>query len=128
MPGITNWQSPNWFGYFPANISYPGILGDLLSSGLGVQGMSWATAPACTEVEVLMLDWMQELLDLPARFRSTSETGGGVIQGSASEATLVALLSARWRAQHRHRRERRHGQLVARHHRRSTRLTPADPG
>ena len=98
VPGITNWQHPGWFAYFPANVSYPSILGELLSAGLGVQGMSWVTSPACTEVETLMLDWMQELLGLPASFHSTSETGGGVIQGSASEATLVAILSARHRA------------------------------
>jgi aromatic-L-amino-acid decarboxylase len=98
MPGVTNWQHPNWFAYFPANNSYPSILGELLSAGLGVQGMSWVTSPACTELETLMLDWMQELLDLPDRFRSTSDTGGGVIHGSASEATLVAILSARFRA------------------------------
>ncbi|MEX2625244.1 MAG: pyridoxal-dependent decarboxylase, partial [Ilumatobacteraceae bacterium] len=98
VPGLTHWQHPSFFAYFPANTSYPSILADLLTAGLGVQGMSWATAPACTEVEVLMLDWMQELLGLPDRFRSTSGTGGGVIQGSASEATLVAILSARWRA------------------------------
>ncbi len=98
VPGITNWQHPGWFAYFPANVSYPSILGELLSAGLGVQGMSWVTSPACTEVETLMLDWMQELLGLPAAFRSTSESGGGVIQGSASEATLVAILSARFRA------------------------------
>ena len=60
--------------------------------------MSWVTSPACTELETLMLDWMDELLGLPDRFRSTSEHGGGVIQGSASEATLVAILAARWRA------------------------------
>ena len=98
VPGLTHWQHPSFFAYFPANTSYPSILADLLTAGLGVQGMSWATSPACTEVEVLMLDWMQELLGLPERFRSTSGTGGGVIQGSASEATLVAILSARWRA------------------------------
>ncbi len=98
MPGITNWQHPGWFAYFPANVSYPSILGELLSAGLGVQGMSWVTSPACTEVETLMLDWMQELLGLPESFRSTSDTGGGVIQGSASESTLVAILSARHRA------------------------------
>ena len=98
VPGITNWQHPGWFAYFPANISYPSVLGELLSAGLGVQGMSWVTSPACTEVETLMLDWMQELLGLPAAFHSTSESGGGVIQGSASEATLVAILSARHRA------------------------------
>jgi len=98
VPGLTQWQHPDFFAFFPSNNSYPSILGELLSAGLGVQGMSWATSPACTELETLMLDWMRELLDLPARFRSTSETGGGVIQGTASEATLVAILSARWRA------------------------------
>ncbi len=98
VPTITHWQHPNWFAYFPSNTTYPSILGELLSAGLGVQGMSWVTSPACTEIETLMLDWMQELLDLPAGFRSTSEHGGGVIQGSASEAALVAILAARWRA------------------------------
>jgi aromatic-L-amino-acid decarboxylase len=98
VPGLTQWQHPGFFAYFPSNTSFPSILGELLSAGLGVQGMSWVTSPACTEVETLMLDWMQELLDLPATFRSTSDTGGGVIQGTASEATLVAILSARWRA------------------------------
>ncbi len=98
VPTITHWQHPNWFAYFPANTSYPSILGELLSAGLGVQGMSWVTSPACTEIETLMLDWMQELLGLPDHFRSTSERGGGVIQGSASEAALVAILAARWKA------------------------------
>jgi len=98
VPGLTQWQHPGFFAYFPSNTSFPSILGELLSAGLAVQGMSWVTSPACTEVETLMLDWMQELLGLPERFRSTSETGGGVIQGTASEATLVAILSARWRA------------------------------
>lgn len=98
IPGLTHWQHPSFFAYFPGNSSYPSILGELLSAGLGVQGMSWVTSPACTELETLMLDWMQELLGLPERFRSTSERGGGVIQGSASEATLTAILAARWRA------------------------------
>lgn len=98
LPGITHWQHPNWFAYWPANTTYSSILGELLSAGLGVQGMSWITSPACTEIETLMLDWMQELLGLPDRFHSTSEQGGGVIQGSASEAALVAILAARWRA------------------------------
>lgn len=96
-PGLTHWQHPSFFAYFPGNSSYPAILGELASAGLGVQGMSWVTSPACTEVETLMLDWMQELLGLPERFRSDSATGGGVIHGSASEATLAAILSARWR-------------------------------
>jgi aromatic-L-amino-acid decarboxylase len=98
VPGIVNWQHPSFFAYFPSNTSYPSILGELLSAGLGVQGMSWVTSPACTELETLVLDWMVELLGLPERFHSTSAAGGGVIQGSASEATLVAILSARWRA------------------------------
>ncbi|MEN9804248.1 MAG: hypothetical protein RIS41_1095 [Actinomycetota bacterium] len=98
IPGLTHWQHPNFFAYFPGNSSYPSILAELLSAGLGVQGMSWVTSPACTEVETLMLDWMHELLDLPATFRSTSDNGGGVIQGSASEATLSSILAARWRA------------------------------
>jgi len=98
VPTITHWQHPNWFAYFPSNSTYPSILGELLSAGLGVQGMSWVTSPACTEIETLMLDWMQELLGLSDRFRSTSEHGGGAIQGSASEAALVAILAARWRA------------------------------
>ena len=97
MPGITHWQHPSFFGYFPGNSSYASILGELASAGLGVQGMSWVTCPACTEVETLMLDWMGELLGLPDRFRSTSESGGGVIHGSASEATLASILAARWR-------------------------------
>lgn len=98
IPGLTHWQHPNFFAFFPANISYAAILGDLAASGIGVQGMSWMTSPACTEVETLMMDWMQELLGLPEKFRSTSERGGGVIQGSASEATLTSILAARWRA------------------------------
>ena len=97
LPGITHWQSPNWFAYFPANSSGPSVLGELLSAGLGVQGMLWATSPACTELETHVLDWMVELLDLPARFRSDG-AGGGVIEDSASSATLCALLAARERA------------------------------
>jgi len=97
VPGLTHWQHPKFFAYFPSNSSYPAILGELMSAGLAVQGMSWVTSPACTELETLMLDWMQELLDLPPRFRNDSHVGGGVIQGSASEATLAAILAARWR-------------------------------
>ena len=97
MPGLTHWQSPNFFAYFPANASGPAILGDLLSSGLGVQGMLWATSPACTELETHVLDWLVDLLGLPERFRS-STAGGGVIQDSASSSTLTALLAARERA------------------------------
>ncbi|MUH57101.1 MAG: aspartate aminotransferase family protein, partial [Actinobacteria bacterium] len=97
LPGLTHWQHPNFYAFFPGNSSYPSILADLLTAGLGVQGMSWLSSPACTEVETLMLDWMQELLGLPEKYRSTTATGGGVIQGSASEATLSSILAARWR-------------------------------
>ena len=97
MPGITHWQSPNFFAYFPANNSGPSILGELLSAGLGVQGMLWATSPACTELETHVLDWMAQMLGLPARFKSSGE-GGGVIQDTASSAVLCALLAARERS------------------------------
>jgi aromatic-L-amino-acid decarboxylase len=97
MPGITHWQSPNFFAYFPANASGPAILGDLLASGLGVQGMIWSTSPACTELETHVLDWLVDMLGLPGKFKSTAD-GGGVIQDTASSASLCALLAARERA------------------------------
>ena len=97
LPGVTHWQSPNFFGYFPCNASGPGILGDLLSSGLGVQGMLWSTSPACTELETHVMDWLVGMLGLPEKFLS-SGTGGGVIQDTASSAALCALLAARERA------------------------------
>jgi len=97
VPGITHWQSPNFFAYFPCNASGPGILGDLLSSGLGVQGMLWSTSPACTELETHVMDWLVGMLSLPDKFRSSS-SGGGVIQDTASSAVLCALLAAREKA------------------------------
>ncbi len=92
LPGITHWQHPSFFAYFPANASGPAILGDLLASGLGVQGMLWATSPAATELETHVLDWLASLFDLPAGFR-----GNGVIQHTASDAALVALVAALYR-------------------------------
>jgi aromatic-L-amino-acid/L-tryptophan decarboxylase len=96
LPGITHWQSPNFFAFFPSNASFPSMLGEMFSSGLGVQGMLWATSPACTEVETLMLDWLADMLDLPRKFLS-ADAGGGVIQDTASSSTLCALLAARER-------------------------------
>ncbi len=96
LPGITHWQSPNFFAYFPSNNSGPSILGELLSAGLGVQGMLWATSPACTELETHVLDWLVEMLGLPERFLSSGR-GGGVIQDTASSASLCALVAARER-------------------------------
>ena len=97
LPGITHWQHPSFFAFFPANASGPAILGDLLASGLGVQGMLWATSPAATELETHVLDWLAGLLHLPAQFRSDGP-GGGVIQHTASDAALVALVAALHRA------------------------------
>ncbi|HEY6290233.1 MAG TPA: pyridoxal-dependent decarboxylase [Terriglobia bacterium] len=97
LPGVTHWQSPNFFAYFPSNNSFPSILGELLSAGLGVQGMLWATSPACTELETHVLDWLVEMLGLPETFLSTGR-GGGVIQDTASSSALCALLAGRERA------------------------------
>src|SRR5277367_5790631 len=97
LPGITHWQSPNFYAYFPATASGPAILGDLLSAVLGVQGMLWSTSPACTGVETHVLDWLVPMLGLPEKFLSTT-TGSGVIQDTASSASLCALLTARERA------------------------------
>ena len=97
VPATTHWQHPGFHAYFPANTSGPAILGDIVSTGLGTQGMLWQTGPACTELETHVLDWMVDVLGLPERFLSGG-AGGGVIQDSASSATLCALLAARERA------------------------------
>jgi len=113
LPGVTHWQSPNFFAYFPANASGPAILGDLLSSALGVQGMLWATSPACTELETHVLDWLVPMLGLPQKFLSGS-SGGGVIQDTASSSSLCAMLAARERAtNYRSNRRGCDGRLVA---------------
>ncbi len=97
MPGITHWQSPNFYAYFPSNTSFPSIIGDLISSGLGVQGMIWATSPSATELETRVLDWLTDMMGMPEKFKSTS-TGGGVIQDTASTSALTAVIAARERA------------------------------
>jgi len=97
MPGITHWQAPGFFAFFPANSSPPALLGDMLSDAINCIGFSWVASPACTELETIVLDWLVPLIGLPATFASAG-TGGGVIQSSASDATLVALLAARARA------------------------------
>lgn len=90
LPGITHWNHPRFFAYFPANNSGPSILAELLSAGLGVNAMLWQTSPAATELEELVMDWLRQMLGLPASF-------SGVIQDTASTATLCALLCARER-------------------------------
>ncbi|GIT54578.1 MAG: aspartate aminotransferase family protein [Pseudomonadota bacterium] len=94
MPGVTHWQSPNWFAYFPANSSPPAVLGELAAAGLAVQGMLWSTSPAATEVESAVLDWLVDLMGLPQSWKM-SGPGGGVIQMSASDSTHAALVVAR---------------------------------
>ncbi len=88
MPGITHWNHPGFFAYFPSNTSYASILADIVASGLGVQGMSWQTSPAATEVEEVVMDWLRQMLGLSGAFT-------GVIHDTASTATLCALICAR---------------------------------
>ncbi|CAF0807474.1 unnamed protein product [Adineta ricciae] len=103
MPGITHWQSPYMHAYFPALNSYPSMLGDMLANGLNQLGFTWASSPACTELETIVMDWLAKMIGLPNDFLHSQEntTGGGVIQTTASEATLVALLAARKEVIHR---------------------------
>lgn len=91
MPGITHWQHPSWFGYFPANNSPASVLAELLTAGLGAQCMVWQTSPAAAELEEGVLEWLRRMLGLPDGL-------AGVIQDTASTATLCALLSAREKA------------------------------
>jgi aromatic-L-amino-acid/L-tryptophan decarboxylase len=91
LPGITHWQSPNFFGYFPANSSFPSVLAEMLTATIGAQCMKWETSPAAAELEEMMMNWLKQMTGLPHNFE-------GVIQDSASTATLVAILSAREKA------------------------------
>ena len=96
MPGVTHWHSPKFHAYFPTANSYPAIVADMLSGAIACIGFTWIASPACTELEVEMLNWLGKMLDLPEEFLASSGgKGGGVIQGTASEATLVALLGAK---------------------------------
>lgn len=91
LPGLTHWQHPRFFGYFPANAALPSVLGDLLSTGLGVLGLNWQSSPALTELEERVCDWVRRMVGLSSAWR-------GVIQDTASTANLIALLCARERA------------------------------
>ncbi|XP_015602409.1 aromatic-L-amino-acid decarboxylase isoform X1 [Cephus cinctus] len=96
LPGMTHWNSPQFHAYYPAGNSYPGIVGEMLSAGFGCIGFSWMSSPACTELEIITMNWLGKMLGLPKEFLNCSDgPGGGVIQGSASEATLVGLLAAK---------------------------------
>ncbi|XP_061381410.1 histidine decarboxylase isoform X1 [Danaus plexippus] len=100
MPGIVHWQSPHMHAYFPALTSYPSIMGEMLSSAMNVLCFTWASSPAGTELETIAMNWLGKLLGLPECFlnEKNDSQGGGVIQTTASEATLVSLLAARTRA------------------------------
>ncbi|MEJ5865925.1 DOPA decarboxylase [Pseudomonas farsensis] len=91
MPGLSHWQHPDFYGYFPSNGTLSSVLGDFLSTGLGVLGLSWQSSPALSELEETTLDWLRQLLGLSAQW-------SGVMQDTASSSTLVALICARERA------------------------------
>jgi aromatic-L-amino-acid/L-tryptophan decarboxylase len=90
MPGITHWQSPNFFAYFPSNNSYPSVLAEMITAILGAQCMIWETSPAAAELEEKVMNWLRDMIGLPASFE-------GVIQDTASTSTLAAILTARER-------------------------------
>ena len=88
LPGVTHWQHPRFFGYFPSNAALASVLGDLVSTGLGVIGLNWQASPALTELEEVVTDWVRDMVGL-------SDAWAGVIQDTASSANLLALLCAR---------------------------------
>ncbi|KAJ1859554.1 hypothetical protein GGH12_001056 [Coemansia sp. RSA 1822] len=100
MPGMMHWQSSNFFGWFPSSGSFPAMLGDMVSSMFSIIGFNWVCSPAATELETVVMDWLGKLIGLDSRFMSIKEDGtegdgGGVIQGTASEAQIVVMIAAR---------------------------------
>ncbi|XP_075569786.1 histidine decarboxylase isoform X2 [Pelecanus crispus] len=97
MPGVVHWQSPHMHAYFPALTSWPSLLGDMLADAINCLGFTWASSPACTELEMNVMDWLAQMLGLPDKFlhHHPESVGGGVLQSTVSESTLVALLAAR---------------------------------
>ncbi|GAA5843539.1 hypothetical protein JCM11251_001650 [Rhodosporidiobolus azoricus] len=97
LPGITHWQHPNFFAYFPANTTFESILADMYVGAVSNPGFNWLCSPACTELESVTTDWVAKLLALDPTFQNSSKVGGGVIQGSASESCLTVCIAARER-------------------------------
>ena len=95
MPGMAHWQHPGWFAFFPSGVSPVSVLGEFVAAGLATQGMMWSTAPAATEIENTVLDWLVDLLGLPKSWRIDTGPGGGVLQMSASDSTHLSLAVAR---------------------------------
>uniref|UniRef100_A0A2K6PCM0 Histidine decarboxylase n=2 Tax=Rhinopithecus roxellana TaxID=61622 RepID=A0A2K6PCM0_RHIRO len=97
MPGVVHWQSPHMHAYYPALTSWPSLLGDMLADAINCLGFTWASSPVCTELEMNVMDWLAKMLGLPEHFLHyhPSSQGGGVLQSTVSESTLIALLAAR---------------------------------
>ncbi|XP_013916887.1 PREDICTED: histidine decarboxylase-like [Thamnophis sirtalis] len=97
MPGVVHWQSPQMHAYFPALTSWPSLLGDMLADAINCLGFTWASSPACTELEMNVMDWLAQMMGLPETFLHyhPSSKGGGILQSTVSESTLIALLAAR---------------------------------
>ncbi|XP_060025099.1 histidine decarboxylase isoform X2 [Lagenorhynchus albirostris] len=97
MPGVVHWQSPHMHAYYPALTSWPSLLGDMLADAINCLGFTWASSPVCTELEMNVMDWLAKMLGLPEHFlhHHPGSQGGGVLQSTVSESTLIALLAAR---------------------------------
>ncbi|XP_039298913.1 histidine decarboxylase [Nilaparvata lugens] len=104
MPGVTHWQSPYMHAYFPALNSFPSLLGDMLADAINCLGFTWASSPACTELETVVMNWLGKMIGLPDEFLHTrsDSPGGGVIQTTSSEATFICLLAGRTEAIYRY--------------------------
>ncbi|KAF8635193.1 hypothetical protein AX17_003969 [Amanita inopinata Kibby_2008] len=102
VPGLTHWQHPSFFGYFPTACTFEGMLGDLYASSICNPGFNWFASPACTELEMIVMDWAAQLLGLSPAFLNSSGIGGGAIQTTASDSALIATVAARSRYQHDH--------------------------
>lgn len=114
LPGITHWQSPHMHAYFPALNSPASLIGDMIADSLGCLGFTWASSPACTELEMIVMDWLAKAIGLPSDFLHSNRLskGGGVIQTTASEATFVALLAARTEAISKIRQNRKEDSMI----------------
>ncbi|KAG2153412.1 pyridoxal phosphate-dependent transferase [Suillus clintonianus] len=97
IPGLTHWQHPSFFAYFPTACTFEGILGELYASSAPTPGFNWSASPACTELEAVVMDWTAQILGLDKSFYNTTEVGGGVIQTTASDSALIATVAARSR-------------------------------
>jgi aromatic-L-amino-acid decarboxylase len=100
LPGITHWQHPNFYAYFPANATFEGALADLYAASITNPGFNWSVSPSNTELELITLNWMAKLFGLSDDFLTTSKNGGGIILGTASEVAITVAVAARERALH----------------------------